>query len=59
MPEEENTTPAEINPDALEAALGDDVVEGDEELLQIHLTTPEDDLEVDIAFTHDDPRDWY
>ena len=47
-----------MNPDALEAVLGDDFVEIDEEEIIIISDANEDD-DLDIAFSHDDPRDWY
>ena len=46
----------ELNPDALEDALGDAIIiEEDEEEIYFSLS-PDDDL--DIAFTDDDTRDW-
>jgi hypothetical protein len=50
--------PSDMNPDALEAALGDDYVEIDEEVV-IYSYTSDDEEDLDIAFTDADPRDWY
>lgn len=58
MEEEEKVNEDSMNPDALEAALGDDFVEVEEEELLV-ITGDEDDDDLDIAFPHDDPRDWY
>lgn len=46
----------ELNPDALEEALGDvTLIEDDEEEIYLSIS-PDDDL--DIAFIDDDTRDW-
>ncbi len=47
-----------INPDTLEVVLGDDFIEIEEEDIII-ISTPDEDDDLDIAFSHDDPRDWY
>jgi hypothetical protein len=66
---EEEEEKKDLNPDALEAALGDDFIEIEEE--EVIITTKrkngedeedlllEADYEVDIAFSQDDKRDWY
>lgn len=54
--EEKNGNGSDLNPDALEAALGDDFIEIDEE---IEIIKYDDDNDVDIPFSQDDPRDWY
>ena len=54
--EEVSDESRELNPDALEDALGDAIIiEEDEEEIYFSLS-PDDDL--DIAFTDDDTRDW-
>ncbi len=58
LEEDKSVGGAELNPDALEAALGDDYVEIDEEI-EILTYNEEDEDSVDIAFSQDDPRDWY
>ncbi len=55
--EEKPVNEDSVNPDALDAALGDDgYVELEEE--EVFILSDDDD-ELDIAFPHDDPRDWY
>lgn len=59
MEEEEvlNDATKELNPDALDEALGDAIIlEEDEEEQYYFSVSPDDDL--DIAFTDDDTRDW-
>lgn len=60
MEEEEEKEPNmdAINPDTLEVALGDDFVEIEEDEIII-ISPPDEDDDLDIAFSHDDPRDWY
>ena len=55
--EEKDISVGEINPDALEAALGDDFIMDDEDPISSENYDQEDD--VDVAFSQDDPRDWY
>lgn len=54
--EEKPVNEDSMNPDALEAALGEEYVEVEEE--EVFILSDDDD-ELDIAFPHDDPRDWY
>ncbi len=54
----EEKEPSDMNPDALEAALGDDYIEIDEEVV-IYSYTSDDEDDLDIAFTDNDSRDWY
>lgn len=54
----EKTNDTEMNPDALEDALGD-YVEIDEEEEEIIITDLDEDHDLDIAFYDDDPRDHY
>jgi len=60
MEEEEKIVDENINPEALEQAIGDDdfveVIEEDEEIIVFN-ASEDDDL--DIAFSHDDTRDWF
>lgn len=56
MEEEKEPSEDSMNPDALEAALGDEFVEVEE--IEVLIVTDDDD-DLDIAFPHDDPRDWY
>lgn len=58
LEEEKDKVSQDLSPDALEAALGDDYVEIDEEFIEI-TTYGDDEDDVDIAFSQDDPRDWY
>ena len=54
----EDKEPSDMNPDALEAVLGDDYIEIDEEVT-IYSYTSDDEDDLDIAFTDNDSRDWY
>lgn len=47
-----------MNPDAIEDALGDGYIEIEDDEI-IMLIDDSDDDELDIAFSHDDPKDWY
>ncbi len=60
MNEEEEKVPAagDLNPDALEASLGDDFVEIDEDAVVVP-NYGDDEDDIDVAFSQDDPRDWY
>ncbi len=59
LDEEEKPIDENINPEALESATleDDDFVEIDEEEVVIFNASEDDDL--DIAFSHDDTRDWF
>lgn len=49
----------DVNPDDLEAALGDDFVEIDEEVTFFYSKSDdEEDPDIDLAFVEDDTRDW-
>ncbi len=54
--EKEKTPTGDLSTDVLDAALGDDYIEIDEEII---IESYEDEESVDIAFSQDDPRDWY
>ena len=56
--EEEKNSGGDLSPDALEAALGDDFVEIDEDFVEI-ISYGDEEEGIDIAFSQDDPRDWY
>lgn len=56
--EEEVKEPSpDMSTDVMEAALGDDYVEIDEELIVV--ASYDDDDDIDLAFSQSDPRDWY
>ncbi len=55
MEEEVEKLDDTLNPDALEGVVDDDFIEIEEE--EIIIVGEEEDL--DIAFTDNDPRDWY
>lgn len=60
--EEENKNNTDPNPDALEAAIGDDFVEVEvDEYVEVigYGEDGEEEDDVTIAFSQDDPRDWY
>jgi hypothetical protein len=59
LDEEEKPIDENINPESLESAIGedDDFVEIEEEEVIIFNASEDDDL--DIAFSHDDTRDWF
>lgn len=55
--QEEEKVEENINLEALEDALCDDVIEIEEEIIYTFSNDDEEDL--DIAFTDNDSRDWY